>query len=73
MPEDGLRKRSVTVQGHRTSVSLEPAFWQALQDAAREEGLSVNALIARIDERRRGNLSSAIRVWLLNRARTLPS
>ena len=62
-----LSKRSVTLRGHRTSVSLENAFWRALQEAARAEGRSLNALIAEIDEARTGNLSSAIRVWLLAR------
>lgn len=62
-----LSKRSVTLRGHRTSVSLENAFWRALQDAARADGRSLNALIAEIDEARTGNLSSAIRVWLLGR------
>lgn len=69
MHEAALKKRSVTIQGHRTSVSLEQAFWQALKQAADAEGLSLNALIAHIDEGRQGNLSSAIRVWLLARAR----
>jgi predicted DNA-binding ribbon-helix-helix protein len=62
-----LSKRSVTLAGHRTSVSLENAFWAALREAARAEGRSLNALIAEIDARRAGNLSSAIRVWLLRR------
>ena len=68
------RKRSVTIAGHETSISLEPIFWQALEDAAREEALPLNALIARIDVERldaagRGpNLTSAIRQWLLLRA-----
>jgi predicted DNA-binding ribbon-helix-helix protein len=64
----GVRKRSVTLAGHRTSLSLEPEFWQALKAAARADGLSLNALIARIDRERRGNLSSAVRVYLLKRA-----
>ena len=64
----GARKRSVTLAGHRTSLSLEPAFWEALKAAAREDGLSLNALIARIDRARSGNLSSAVRVYLLRRA-----
>ncbi|GAB4137730.1 MAG: ribbon-helix-helix domain-containing protein [Sphingomonadales bacterium] len=68
MHDATLKKRSVTIQGHRTSVSLERAFWDALKDAADAEGISVNALIAHIDEGRQGNLSSAIRVWLLSRA-----
>ena len=42
-------KRSVTIAGHETSISLEPLFWSALEEAAGQEGLPVNALIARID------------------------
>ena len=67
-------KRSVTIAGHETSISLEPMFWQALEHAAKDEGLPVNALIARIDvERLDGtgrapNLTSAIRQWLFLRA-----
>lgn len=60
-------KHSVTLRGHRTSVSLEPEFWTALQDIARETGLGINALVAQIDEARgvdRG-LASAIRVHVL--------
>ncbi len=60
-----LNKRSVVIDGHRTSVSLEPEFWEALGTLAREEGVSVNALVARIDRMRTGNLSSAIRVYVL--------
>ena len=66
-------KRSVTIAGHETSVSLEPVFWTALEVAAAAELLPLNALIARIDvERLDGvpppNLTSAIRQWLLLRA-----
>jgi predicted DNA-binding ribbon-helix-helix protein len=65
----GPVKRSVTIAGHQTSISLEPVFWDALQQAAAEERLPLNALIARIDAARIGerdpaNLASAIRVWL---------
>ena len=65
-------KRSVTIAGHETSVSLEPVFWQALEAAAREQGLPLNALIARIDVERLDsvpppNLTSAVRQWLLLR------
>ncbi|MFZ5609539.1 MAG: ribbon-helix-helix domain-containing protein [Pseudomonadota bacterium] len=60
-------KRSVTIAGHRTSLSLEPVFWAALKRAAAEEGMSINALIAHIDSGRPGNLSSAVRVWLFER------
>ena len=61
-----VKKRSVVVAGHPTSVSLEEAFWDALKRLADEEGVSVNALIARIDGSRSGNLSSALRVYVLD-------
>ncbi len=60
-----VRKRSVTLRGHATSVSLEGAFWGGLKRIADSRGLSVAALIAEIDGRRAGNLSSAIRVFVL--------
>jgi predicted DNA-binding ribbon-helix-helix protein len=66
-------KRSVTIAGHETSISLEPIFWRALEQAGRDEGLPVNALIARIDVERlenaacAPNLTSAIRQWLFLR------
>lgn len=62
-----LTKRSVVVAGHRTSVSLEDAFWTALANIAAADGVSLNKLISQIDEGRRGNLSSAIRVFVLER------
>lgn len=65
-----LIKRSVTIQGHRTSVSLERIFWDALVAAAEARGQALNALVAEIDEARTTNLSSALRVWLFERART---
>ena len=63
-------KRSLTIAGHRTSLSLEPEFWQALQDAARAEKKTIAGLVGEMD-RTRGtrNLSSAIRVWLFRRAK----
>lgn len=62
-------KRSLTLHGHRTSVSLEAAFWSAFRRAAEAEGLTINALASRIDEGRgEVGLASAIRVWLLERA-----
>ena len=64
-----VRKRSVTIAGHKTSLSLEEAFWDALKAEAAAEGISLNRLIARIDAGRRGNLSSAVRVYLLERLR----
>ncbi|MBM3510521.1 MAG: ribbon-helix-helix domain-containing protein [Alphaproteobacteria bacterium] len=60
-----VRKRSVTLRGHPTSVSLEQAFWAGLKRIADARGLSVAALVAEIDGRRTGNLSSAIRVFVL--------
>lgn len=63
-----IRKHSVTISGHRTSLSLEQAFWNALKDQAHAEGLSVAGLIEKIDRDRSGNLSSAIRVYLLGQA-----
>ena len=69
----GPVKRSMMIAGHATSISLEPVFWDALREAAAEEGVPLNALVARIDvERLQGdgaNLASAIRVWLFERAR----
>ena len=63
-------KRSFTIGGHRTSISLEAPFWDALKAAAAQEGVSVARLIARIDRDREGcGLSSAIRVWLFARCR----
>lgn len=73
MNYDRPTKRSVTIAGHETSISIEPLYWQALERAARDEDLPLNALIARIDVERMDsdpapNLTSAIRQWLLARA-----
>ena len=65
MTGEALRKRSVVVAGHRTSISLEDAFWRALKEIARARGTSLNRLISDIDRSRSGNLSSAIRVFVL--------
>ncbi len=64
-----VRKRSVRIAGHRTSVSLEDAFWGELIRIAEARGQSINALIATIDAGRGGNLSSAVRVFILNEVR----
>jgi len=67
---DGIvRKRSIVIAGHSTSVSLEAAFWDALKEIARERRTSVPQLIEEIDAEREGNLSSAIRVFVLNEMR----
>lgn len=64
-PEE-LKKRSVTISGHRTSVSVENIFWQKLRAIAKSKSLSLNQLITGIDGERVGNLSSAIRVYVVN-------
>jgi predicted DNA-binding ribbon-helix-helix protein len=66
-------KRSVTIAGHQTSITLEPLFWRGLEDAAEDARLPLNALVARIDAARLEaddppNLASAIRTWLYDQA-----
>jgi predicted DNA-binding ribbon-helix-helix protein len=64
-----VRKHSLVIAGHKTSVSLEGAFWDALKKIAKEDGISLASLVARIDASRGGaNLSSALRVFTLERA-----
>lgn len=65
-----VKKRSVVVAGHSTSVSLEMAFWDALRDVAAIDRKTINQLVSDIDQGRSGNLSSAIRVYILNCARS---
>ena len=63
-------KRSLTIAGHRTSLSLEPEFWQALQEIARTEKKTLASIVGELDRTRGSrNLSSAIRVWLFKRAK----
>jgi len=59
------RKHSVVIAGHATSITLEPPFWDELRGMAEARGLSINQLVAEIDHRRSGNLSSAIRIYVL--------
>jgi predicted DNA-binding ribbon-helix-helix protein len=71
----GPVKRSVTIAGHQTSISLEPIFWETLERAAAARSLPLNALIAAIDHARiqaadPPNLASAIRTWLLDQRRS---
>ena len=74
-PPGGFRgpvKRSVTIAGHQTSISLEPIFWEALESAAADQSLPLSALVAAIDHARiqsedPPNLASALRTWLLAR------
>jgi predicted DNA-binding ribbon-helix-helix protein len=62
-------KHSIVIAGHRTSVSLEEPFWRALKEIATQDGVSLAALVARVDEGRgEANLSSALRVFVLERA-----
>jgi predicted DNA-binding ribbon-helix-helix protein len=63
-------KRSVEIAGHKTSISLEPLFWDLLRQAAMQEGVPLNALIAQIDAERLEaqqpcGLAGAIRIWLV--------
>ena len=57
LADHAVRKRSLTIAGHRTSLSLEEAFWRELKALARQEGLSVAALVERIDRERSGGWS----------------
>ncbi|QCO55072.1 aryl-sulfate sulfotransferase [Pseudorhodobacter turbinis] len=68
-------KRSLTLRGHRTSVSLEAEFWQAFRDIASERDLTINALAIEVDESRQTDigLASAIRVFVLNHYRQTKS
>ncbi|MEQ8709717.1 MAG: ribbon-helix-helix domain-containing protein [Rhodospirillales bacterium] len=63
--DERLRKRSVVIAGHATSISLEDIFWHRLRDLADQRGQSLASLITEIDSRRRVNLSSALRVFVL--------
>jgi predicted DNA-binding ribbon-helix-helix protein len=66
-----VAKRSILLAGHKTSVSLEEEFWVALKEIAREKGVSVSALVLRVDSvRERGNLSSALRTFVLEHYRS---
>lgn len=60
-----IKKRSVVIAGHATSLSLEAEFWDALQEIARRRGISLNRLVASVDAERRGNLSSSLRIFVL--------
>jgi predicted DNA-binding ribbon-helix-helix protein len=73
----GPVKRSITIAGHETSITLEPDFWQALEAAAVARSLPLSALVAQIDALRilandPPNLASALRAWALADARAQP-
>lgn len=64
-----MKKRSITLKGHRTSISLEPEFWSALEDIAASKKTSLQKLVESIDlTRQNANLSSALRVFVLKGA-----
>ena len=65
-------KRSIVIAGHKTSVSLEDAFWRGLKEIADQRNMTLSELVASIDtQRRHGNLSSAIRLFVLDHYRSL--
>lgn len=71
------RKRSVTIAGHETSIALEPVFWAALEAAASDRGLPLNALVAEVDalrilHARPPSLASALRTWSMAATADLP-
>jgi predicted DNA-binding ribbon-helix-helix protein len=75
-----MEKHSVTIAGHKTSFTLEAAFWDALKDIADKQGRSVAQLVAKVDQQRDAadaqatpNLSSALRVFVLQQLREAPS
>ncbi len=66
-----VTKRSIVIAGHKTSVSLEDAFWAELKDIAERQNMTLSTIVGDIDTRRnQGNLSSAIRLFVLDDART---
>ena len=69
LTRSGLLRRTLTVSGHRTSVALEPVFWDQLDAIADARGLSPSALIGEIDAARPGSLASAIRVYVVEQLR----
>ena len=65
-----IKKRSVTIGNHRTSISIESEFWNELKVLSKRENISLNKLILKIDNEKPkdyGNLSSYIRVWILQK------
>ena len=65
-------KRSIVIEGHKTSVSLEDQFWNGLKEIARAQGATLSKMVAEIDNtRQQGNLSSALRLFVLDQVRTV--
>jgi predicted DNA-binding ribbon-helix-helix protein len=67
--KSSIVKRSVVIEGHKTSVSLEDQFWSALKEIAHARQMTVSKLISKIEETQKGNLSSAIRLFVLDQVR----
>jgi predicted DNA-binding ribbon-helix-helix protein len=68
--KSSIIKRSVVIEGHKTSISLEDAFWRGLKEIARTQQATLSNIVAEIDKtRQQGNLSSAIRLFVLDRVR----
>ena len=65
-----IRKRSVTLSGHRTSVSVEEEFWTELKAIAAKDGRTINDVLTELDSARGGNLSSAVRLFVLKRLKS---
>ncbi len=61
-----VKKHSLIISGHYTSISLEDAFWQELKNIAKKKNITLSALVAEVDNRREGNLSGALRLLVLN-------
>jgi predicted DNA-binding ribbon-helix-helix protein len=72
--KSAVLKRSIVLDGHKTSVSLEDAFWNRLKEIAQGQHMTVSKMVGKIDaERRHGNLSSVIRLYVLDRIGTRAS
>ena len=64
-----IAKRSIVIAGHKTSVSIEEQFWSALKGIARDQRMSLSTIVLNIKTGRQGNLSSSIRLYVLDRLR----
>src|SRR5262245_45928027 len=69
MMKSSIAKRSIVIDGHKTSVSLEDAFWRDLKEIAHTQRATLSKVIAEIDKGRQGNLSSAIRLFVFDHVR----
>ena len=66
-----IRKHSVVLSGHATSICVEDEFWMALKDIAKRKGIALRQLLMQIDNAHTGNLSSAVRIYVLKELVTL--